>query len=178
MRIQSWTAFWETFIFPTYFQGKSEQTFIVSVHGALHLYLGSQLKRIDPWLYLGSQRNKIDPWLYLGTNNCTWEQITVLGKSAQTQKFSLLYLRSELYLGTNSLLYLGPPSAHRFTKWKWHFFLNSKNFQFFLVQLFRNWLHRNSKIILSYVDVLEAQIRPFLVDLLRREEVQSLTSHV
>ena len=35
----------------------------------------------------------------------------------------------------------------------------------------------NSKIILSYVDVLEAQIGPFLVDLLRKEEVQSLTSH-
>ena len=84
------------FIFSTYFQGKSEQTFIVSVLGALHLYLGNQLKRIDPWLYLGSQRNKIDPWLYLGTNSCTWEQITVLGKSAKTQKFSLLYLGSEL----------------------------------------------------------------------------------
>ena len=73
MRIQSWTAFDETFIFSTYFQGKSEQTFIVSVLGALHLYLGNQLKRIDPWLYFGSQRNKIDPWLYMGTNNCTWE---------------------------------------------------------------------------------------------------------
>ena len=34
-----------------------------------------------------------------------------------------------------------------------------------------------SEIILGHVDVFEAQIQPFLVELLRKEEGQSLTSH-
>ena len=57
------------------------------------------------------------------------------------------------------------------------FFWTVKIFSFFLVRLSQNWVHINSMIILSYMVVLEAQIRPFLVDLLRKEEGQSLTSH-
>ena len=107
--------------------------------------------------------------------------MTVLGKSAKTQKFSLLYLGSELsqvpVLGNKFFTVLGTTIRSQIYKMKMTLFLDSKNFQLLWVKLSRNWAHINFKIILSYVDVLEAQIRPFLVDLLRKEEGQSLTSH-
>ena len=107
--------------------------------------------------------------------------MTVLGKSAKTQKFSLLYLGSELnqvpVLGNKFFTVLGTTIRSQIYKMKMTLFLDSKKFQSFLVKLSRNWLHINCKIIFSHVDVLKAQIRPFLVNLLRKEEVQSLTSH-